>query len=65
MTITHPYLLEKAIRSETTFVTRIEMGLCALAWGLESTETQFRFVLRRIRDEYKRRVQKKGRKIAA
>jgi hypothetical protein len=61
MTVTHPRLLEKAIRSQTTFITRIEMSLCAIAWGVESTEQQYQFVTRRIRADYKRRVQKKGR----
>ena len=57
--------LESAIRSETTFVTRIEMGLCAVTWGLESTEQQYRFVLQRIRAEYKRLRNKKGKRRMA
>ena len=65
MIVTNPQFLAKAIRSETTFVTRIEMSLCTIAWGLESTERQYQCTVRRIRADYKRRVQKKGRKIAA
>lgn len=64
MTITHPHLLEKAVRAETTPIERFLMAISASFWGMGFTRHRFEDSFARIRADYKRRVQKKGKRAA-
>lgn len=61
MTVTHPHLLEKAIKAETTRLGRYLLDVSVRTFGDDIADYLHETTFNRIRADYKRRVQKKGR----